>query len=85
MYNYKEVDTKTFPMGDQPGYSVFTLGEDGQVYHTYSTYQRLDRFLQTYTYLDLTPKGRQEGPMGPAGFKLPREWYEKEAKEKNMA
>ncbi|KAM7220617.1 Bacterial protein of unknown function (DUF899) domain containing protein [Rhypophila decipiens] len=81
-YNYKQVDTTKFPMGEQPGFSVFTLGEDdGQVYHTYSTYQALDRFHQTYTYLDITPKGRQEGPMGPAGFKLPRDWYEAEEEE----
>jgi len=25
-------------------------------------------------YLDLTPGGRQEGPMGPAGFLLPFEY-----------
>lgn len=82
VYNYEAVDTATYPMGDLPGFSVFVLGEDGQVYHTYSTYHGLVRFLQTYVYLDMTPKGRQEGPMGPAEFRLPREWYEKEEEEK---
>lgn len=62
---------------EQPGFSVFKLGEndgDSRVYHTYSSYHALDRFIQTYVYLDLTPGGRQEGAMGPAGFRLPCEF-----------
>jgi predicted dithiol-disulfide oxidoreductase (DUF899 family) len=49
-----------FPKGEMPGLSVF-LREAGDIFHTYSTYQRgLDILLNTYNYLDLTPLGRQE-------------------------
>jgi predicted dithiol-disulfide oxidoreductase (DUF899 family) len=61
--------------GEQPGLSVFKL-QDGQVYHTYSGYPRLDSLSATYTFLDLTPDGRQEGPMGPAKFKMPSQYAE---------
>ncbi len=43
-----------------PGLSAF-LVEAGQVFHTYSTYQRgLDPLMNTYNLLDLTPLGRHE-------------------------
>ncbi|KIM98304.1 hypothetical protein OIDMADRAFT_31119 [Oidiodendron maius Zn] len=61
--------------GEQPGLTVFKL-EDGQVYHTYSAYFRLDELTSTYAFLDLTPAGRQEGSNGPAGFKTPAEYAE---------
>ena len=47
--------------GELPGLSVF-LRAGGDVFHTYSTYQRgLDLPLNTYNFLDLTSLGRQEG------------------------
>jgi predicted dithiol-disulfide oxidoreductase (DUF899 family) len=64
---------------ERPGLSVFKL-EDGQVYHTYSTYSRIDSLASTYTFLDLTPAGRQEGPFGPAEFKVPAEYEEENRK-----
>jgi predicted dithiol-disulfide oxidoreductase (DUF899 family) len=68
---------KKHPMsGEQPGLSVFKL-EDGQVYHTYSTYHRLEELSGTYGYLDLTPAGRQHNN-GP-DFKTPAQ-YEEESK-----
>lgn len=49
------------PADEMPGISVFAKGADGTVYHTYSTYGRgLDAANAAYTYLDLTPKGRDE-------------------------
>jgi predicted dithiol-disulfide oxidoreductase (DUF899 family) len=46
---------------DMPGISVF-YREGEQVFHTYSTYARgIDLLNTTYNYLDLTPKGRDEG------------------------
>ncbi|MGH9392762.1 MAG: DUF899 family protein, partial [Terriglobales bacterium] len=46
--------------GELPALSVF-LRQDGEVFHTYSSYQRgLDLFLNTYNFLDQTPLGRQE-------------------------
>ena len=40
---------------------MFARGDDGAVYHTYSTYARgLDGFNGAYQMLDLCPKGRDE-------------------------
>ncbi|WP_025599337.1 DUF899 domain-containing protein [Burkholderia sp. WSM2230] len=45
---------------DRPGLSAFVL-EDGDVYHTYSTYARgLDGLWGMYQWLDRAPKGRNE-------------------------
>jgi predicted dithiol-disulfide oxidoreductase (DUF899 family) len=57
-YNYKTDEL----MGDEmPGLSVFYKDEDGQIFHTYSTYARgLDPLVGAYHFLDLVPKGRDE-------------------------
>lgn len=56
-YNYGK---KQFPSTEAPGVSVFAKGEDGAIYHTYSTYSRgLDMLNGAYHYIDLTPKGRR--------------------------
>jgi predicted dithiol-disulfide oxidoreductase (DUF899 family) len=53
--------------GEVPGTSVF-LREGDEVFHTYSSYARGgDAQLGMYTYLDLTPLGRQEDWERPAG------------------
>jgi predicted dithiol-disulfide oxidoreductase (DUF899 family) len=65
--------------GEQPALSVFKL-EDGQVYHTYSSYHNLGELAATFAFLDLTPAGRQDGPKGPAEFKTPS-GYDEESKE----
>lgn len=56
--------------GEQPGLSVFTKDAEGNIYRTYSTYERgLDLLIGAYNYLDLTPKGRNEsGPMSWVNF-----------------
>jgi predicted dithiol-disulfide oxidoreductase (DUF899 family) len=52
-------------MEEAPGASVFYKDEAGNIYHTYSTYERgLDMFLTAYHYLDLVPKGRDEDGRG---------------------
>jgi predicted dithiol-disulfide oxidoreductase (DUF899 family) len=58
-YNYS--DQK--PWGeDVVGISVFYREKDGSLYHTYSTYSRgVDLVNGAYNYIDLTPKGRDEG------------------------
>ena len=57
-YNY---DLTEFPSEERPGLSVFYKSDDGQIFHTYSTYARgLDILLPTYNFLDMTPKGRDE-------------------------
>lgn len=59
--------------GEQPDLSVFML-HHCQVYHTYSSYFRLNELTDIISWLDLTPAGRLEGPEGPAEFKLPCEY-----------
>jgi len=54
-YNYEATG---FISDELPGLSVFYKDEDGNVFHTYSTYARgLDQLVSTYSFLDLTPKG----------------------------
>ena len=56
-YNYETGERGS----DREGASVFYRGDDGTVYHTYSTYARgIDLLNTTYNFLDLTPKGRDE-------------------------
>jgi predicted dithiol-disulfide oxidoreductase (DUF899 family) len=58
IYNY---DSQPFPISEAPGISVFFNDDQGDVYHTYSTYARgLDILLGVYNLLDMTPKGRGE-------------------------
>ena len=46
--------------------SVFFKDETGRVYHTYSTYARgIDLLNTAYNYLDIVPRGRDEGGRGP--------------------
>ncbi|WP_428680415.1 DUF899 domain-containing protein [Reyranella sp.] len=47
--------------GEMPGFSAFRRGDDGAIYHTYSTYARgVDMLNGAYHLLDLTSKGRDE-------------------------
>lgn len=58
-YNFRR--TKPFGVSELHGISVFAKGEDGQVYHTYSTYARgCEQTIGTLMLLDLMPKGRNE-------------------------
>jgi predicted dithiol-disulfide oxidoreductase (DUF899 family) len=58
-YNYREIPAPA-PEGELPGMSSFAL-EDGQVFHTYSAYQRgVDAMWGFYQWLDRAPKGRNE-------------------------
>jgi predicted dithiol-disulfide oxidoreductase (DUF899 family) len=51
---------------DREGHSVFYHDEGGTVYHCYSCYNRGNDMLNLhYHYLDLVPKGRDEGDRGP--------------------
>lgn len=61
IYNYREVAPE---LADYSGDSVFLKGEDGRIYHTYSTFGRGgEQFLGAYGFLDVMPKGRNEqGP-----------------------
>jgi predicted dithiol-disulfide oxidoreductase (DUF899 family) len=58
-YNY---GTAVGLQEEMPGISVFARDPSGNVYHTYSTYSRgIDLMNGAYNYMDLTPKGRDEG------------------------
>lgn len=60
-YNY---GPRPFPHEEAPGISVFARGDDGTVYHTYSTYGRgVEAVMGTYHLLDLVPKGRDEAAL----------------------
>ena len=63
MYNYTMRD----PLArEREGHSVFYKDESGAVFHTYSCYDRgNDKLNIHYHYLDLVPKGRDEGGRGP--------------------
>ena len=51
-----------FPSEEAPGASVFYKNAEGEIFHTYSTYARgLDILVGAYNFLDLVPKGRDEG------------------------
>jgi predicted dithiol-disulfide oxidoreductase (DUF899 family) len=57
-YNFAEGPAR----GEEaPGISVFFEDDDGEVFHTYSTYGRgVEVMMGTYNLLDLVPKGRDE-------------------------
>jgi predicted dithiol-disulfide oxidoreductase (DUF899 family) len=56
-YNYHLVEGYE----ELPGVSVFYKNERGEVFHTYSCYERgIDMVNGAYQFLDLAPKGRDE-------------------------
>jgi predicted dithiol-disulfide oxidoreductase (DUF899 family) len=60
LYNYGSQTIKSSE--DMHGTSIFAKDENGDVFHTYSTYGRGDEVLMgAFAWLDLTPKGRNEG------------------------
>jgi len=66
-YNFDLVE---FPSPEAPGISVFYKDKNGDVFHTYSAYARgTENVVNTYNYLDLVPKGRDED-----GLYFPMAW-----------
>jgi predicted dithiol-disulfide oxidoreductase (DUF899 family) len=62
-YNFVEQEPHA---SEREGVSVFVKDANGAIFHTYSTYARgIDLMCTDYNYLDLTPKGRDEGGRGP--------------------
>lgn len=100
LYNWKtkaEMEAagqEFFAKGEQPGHSVFIrggekfagVGEEGKVYHSYSTYGRGgEPIVNTFTWLDMTPLGRQDDVarsqnLGGLGFKRHDEYTEEDLK-----
>jgi predicted dithiol-disulfide oxidoreductase (DUF899 family) len=57
-YNY---EMRKFQSDEMSGRSVFYKDPAGDIFHTYSSFARGgELFLGTYSYLDITPKGRDE-------------------------
>jgi predicted dithiol-disulfide oxidoreductase (DUF899 family) len=64
-YNFRP---QKLTMEDMHGESMFYKGEDGTIYHTYSSFERAgEEIAATYRFLDLAPLGRNEGPDGNMG------------------
>ena len=62
-YNYT---VQRQPASEREGVSVFCKDGTGRVFHTYSAFARgIDILSLDYHYLDLVPKGRDEGGRGP--------------------
>ncbi|WP_439624616.1 DUF899 domain-containing protein [Shinella sp.] len=60
-------------VSEMVGVSVFYRSGPGEVYHTYSCYARGVEMLNgAYHFLDLMPKGRDEG-----GLRYPMEWVKR--------
>jgi predicted dithiol-disulfide oxidoreductase (DUF899 family) len=71
-YNYRRTG---WSGSEAPGISVF-LKADGEIYHTYSTYERgLDMLNVAYHYMDLVPKGRDEDGDGAGSWVHRRDEY----------
>jgi predicted dithiol-disulfide oxidoreductase (DUF899 family) len=67
IYNF---GTSSFPADEAPGLSTFYKDEEGNVFHTYSSYGRgLEPLLGVYSLLDMAPKGRDED-----GLPYPMAW-----------
>ena len=63
LYNYVVQDPG---VSEREGVSVFVKDDQGRVFHTYSAHARgIDMLNVDYHYLDLVPKGRDEGDRGP--------------------
>jgi predicted dithiol-disulfide oxidoreductase (DUF899 family) len=59
IYNYGEVIRES---QDMFGTSIFVKGDDGAIFHTYSTYRRgVELLMGALNWLDLAPNGRNEG------------------------
>ncbi len=57
-YNYRQ---GAQVIDEMSGRSVFCRDEQGQIFHTYSSFARGgEMFLTSYAFLDITPKGRDE-------------------------
>ena len=73
-YNYTEDE---YISDELPGLSVFYKDENGDVFHTYSTYARgLESLVGAYNFLDLVPKGRDEDPQSTMSWVRRHDQYD---------
>jgi len=58
-WNAEDAELVEFDRGENHGVSVFYRDDDGQVFHTYSAYNRgIEELNGAFGYYDLLPKGR---------------------------
>jgi predicted dithiol-disulfide oxidoreductase (DUF899 family) len=63
IYNYRPL---AMDIDEREGVSAFYRDKNGDIYHTYSSYERgIDLMNTTYNFIDLTAKGRDENPDHP--------------------
>ena len=76
LYNYRHISPG---IEDLPGYSTFYKDETGDIFHTYSVFERGgEDFLAIYRVLEVMPKGRNEDPdKGMTGWVRPHNMYGK--------
>lgn len=75
VYNYEPL--RQLGETDLAGVSVFAKDGSGAVFHTYSAFARgIDALNVAYQYLDLVPKGRDEGDQ-PMGWLRRRDEYDR--------
>jgi predicted dithiol-disulfide oxidoreductase (DUF899 family) len=75
VYNYRQ---GAFSAEEAPGVSVFYKDDQGNIFHTYSSYSRgLDILNGAYHMMDLTPNGRNERALPfPMAWVRRRDQYE---------
>ena len=67
---------------EKEGVSVFSRDNNGDIYHTYSSYERgIDLMNTTYNFLDLTAKGRDENPDRPQDWVRYHDEYKRASKD----
>jgi predicted dithiol-disulfide oxidoreductase (DUF899 family) len=75
IYNYAPLDRD---IDEREGVSAFYRDKNGDIYHTYSSYERgIDLMNTTYNFLDLTAKGRDENPEATQDWVLYHDQYER--------
>jgi len=79
IYNYAPLD---MDIDEREGVSVFYKDNNGDIYHTYSSYARgIDLMNTTYNFLDLTAKGRDETPDAPQDWVHYKDQYKDSPKD----
>ncbi len=62
--NFYNFNTSGFPASEAPGVSALYKDEQGEIFRTYACYARgLDILNGAYHFMDIAPKGRDEGKL----------------------
>jgi predicted dithiol-disulfide oxidoreductase (DUF899 family) len=83
LYNFRKGDPG---VGEREGVSVFYKDAEGKLFRTYSAYARgIDLLNTAYNYIDLVPKGRDEGGRSQYWVRRRDEYQIAKAKKKRAA